>query len=70
MNRMQTNPCFDDRAWTLAGGTALALRYGHRISVDLDFFRCDGGKIGNLADRLSQYGTMEVLQDYEHTLTV
>lgn len=25
-------------AFALAGGTALALRYGHRISVDLDFF--------------------------------
>lgn len=26
----------------LAGGTALALRLGHRISVDLDFFHPDG----------------------------
>ena len=24
--------------FSLAGGTALALRYGHRISVDLDLF--------------------------------
>src|SRR5439155_17966505 len=25
----------------LAGGTALALQLGHRVSVDLDFFRAD-----------------------------
>lgn len=28
----------DMAAFTLYGGTALALRYGHRISVDFDFF--------------------------------
>ena len=27
-----------DSAWYLAGGTALALQSGHRVSVDLDFF--------------------------------
>jgi len=26
------------RAFSLVGGTALALRYGHRNSVDLDLF--------------------------------
>jgi predicted nucleotidyltransferase component of viral defense system len=31
--QMETLDCFN-----LAGGTALALHYGHRISVDLDFF--------------------------------
>jgi hypothetical protein len=32
-------PLADREAFVLAGGTALALRLGHRISVDLDFFR-------------------------------
>lgn len=29
-------PCLQD--FTLVGGTALALHYGHRLSIDLDFF--------------------------------
>ncbi|HNT73828.1 MAG TPA: nucleotidyl transferase AbiEii/AbiGii toxin family protein [Anaerolineae bacterium] len=29
----------------LAGGTALALRLGHRVSVDLDFFSNPGAKL-------------------------
>ncbi len=28
-------------AFSLAGGTSLALRFGHRLSVDLDFFTSD-----------------------------
>jgi predicted nucleotidyltransferase component of viral defense system len=31
-------PCITEQQATLAGGTALALRLGHRLSVDLDFF--------------------------------
>ena len=31
-------PVLASRGFYLAGGTALALRFGHRISVDLDFF--------------------------------
>ncbi len=29
------------QGFSLAGGTALALQLGHRISVDLDFFTSD-----------------------------
>jgi predicted nucleotidyltransferase component of viral defense system len=31
-------PWPQDSSWYLAGGTALALQVGHRVSVDLDFF--------------------------------
>lgn len=31
-------PWLRDSSWYLAGGTALALQVGHRVSVDLDFF--------------------------------
>lgn len=31
-------PGLVDTGFSLAGGTSLALRFGHRISVDLDFF--------------------------------
>lgn len=56
--------------WTLAGGTGLAFILGHRISVDLDFFRNDDMNVKVLHDTLSQYGEYETLQESEHTLTV
>ena len=34
----QLSPLLAQQGFYLAGGTALALRLGHRISVDLDFF--------------------------------
>jgi len=33
----------------LAGGTALSLQIGHRISVDLDFFSLDGFDANSLS---------------------
>ncbi len=56
--------------WTLAGGTGLALRYGHRFSDDLDFFRPDVVSLDELLPRLEALGACEVLQHYEHTLTL
>ena len=58
------------RGWTLAGGTGLALYYGHRLSVDLDFFRPDVVSLDNLLKRLQALGACEILQQYAHTLTV
>jgi hypothetical protein len=39
-NMIQLTPELADvcRSFYLAGGTALALQLGHRVSVDLDFF--------------------------------
>jgi hypothetical protein len=46
------------------GGTALALQYGHRISVDLDFFgRRD---IRELTDFLSTYPEAKKLSSSDH----
>lgn len=42
----------------LVGGTALALQYGHRQSVDLDFFSCetiDQDKLLLMLQRIGQY---------------
>lgn len=51
---------FEKNKWYLAGGTALALQFGHRISVDLDFFtpqkKFNEGKI---AEELSLFGDWE-----------
>ncbi|MBI3458825.1 nucleotidyl transferase AbiEii/AbiGii toxin family protein [Candidatus Azambacteria bacterium] len=44
----------------LAGGTALALELGHRISVDLDFFCMDDFSTQDIRDRLIKKGTVEI----------
>ncbi len=39
----------------LAGGTALALQLGHRISVDFDFFVLDDFNLNSLQKKLIRY---------------
>lgn len=38
LNRLMANPSFN--TFSLAGGTSLSLRFGHRTSVDIDLFSC------------------------------
>lgn len=35
---LSSEKCLEGGGWYLAGGTAMALQAGHRVSVDLDFF--------------------------------
>ena len=56
--------------WTLAGGTGLAFRLGHRVSDDLDLFRTDDLDVRKLHDVLARHGHYETLQEADHTLTV
>lgn len=56
--------------WTLAGGTGLAFRLGHRVSEDLDFFRTDQADMRRLHEVLAGHGDYETLQEAEHRLTV
>jgi hypothetical protein len=56
--------------WTLAEGTGLALRIGHRLSEDFDFFRLTGMDIGGLYEAFRALGPAETLQRNENTLTV
>lgn len=54
-------PVFNDMR--LVGGTALALQYGHRQSIDLDFFgdlTCEQEKTQEI---LSKYGKVTVLKE-------
>jgi hypothetical protein len=44
----------------LAGGTALALELGHRISIDLDFFSANKFSTQEIADRLKTKGHLEI----------
>jgi hypothetical protein len=55
----------------LAGGTALALRHGHRRSVDFDFFRQESFDTEALAVSLhGAFGDMQRLPTGEQTLYV
>lgn len=44
----------------LAGGTALALLFGHRISVDLDFFCEDTFSVSLLVEQLNTLGNLKI----------
>lgn len=51
---------FEKNGWYLAGGTALALQSGHRISVDLDFFTPEKEfDEKRIAEELSVFGKWE-----------
>jgi predicted nucleotidyltransferase component of viral defense system len=55
----------------LAGGTALALRFGHRRSIDFDFFREDQFAERELIQSLDrQFGSVERLSSGEQTTYV
>jgi hypothetical protein len=56
--------------WTLAGGTGLALRVGHRRSDDFDFFRTGPMDPADLLDAVAGISETEILQQEERTLTL
>lgn len=47
-------------SWILAGGTALALQLGHRISLDLDFFIAESFEPQAVRAKLAGLGELEV----------
>lgn len=51
----------------LAGGTALALLLGHRISVDLDFFSGDVFSVSSLVLQLNALGNLKIEDQSETT---
>jgi len=55
-------------AWTLAGGTALALQLGHRYSEDLDFFSSDSFDPDRVLHRLSDVGHVAIQSRSSETL--
>lgn len=56
--------------FVLYGGTALALRLGHRTSADFDFFTSESFVPLNLLDCLPLLSKAKVLQNVSQTLTV
>ncbi|MFN0163832.1 MAG: nucleotidyl transferase AbiEii/AbiGii toxin family protein [Burkholderiales bacterium] len=59
-----------DLNWVLYGGTAVALRLGHRRSVDFDFFHDQALDRSKLRFLLPWLAKAKVLQDDVDTLTV
>ena len=58
VNRLDREGLLAD--WILAGGTALALQFGHRVSLDLDFFSYDAFDLPTLRMSLAKLGQLEV----------
>jgi hypothetical protein len=56
--------------FVLYGGTAIALRYGHRMSVDFDLFSDRPLDRQHLSRELPWLRSAQVLQDQPETLTV
>lgn len=52
----------------LAGGSALALHFGHRISVDFDFFTPNSFKADEVAKKLGRVGTFTLQEKHDDTL--
>lgn len=55
------------RRYYLAGGTAIALYYGHRLSYDLDFFSREPEDPTVISHKLENLGQLEVQQASEGT---
>ena len=56
------------KAMRLVGGTALALQYGHRVSVDLDFFSDQPVELDNLVTLAKRIGDYKITNKTNHIL--
>lgn len=54
----------------LAGGTGLALQFGHRQSLDLDFFSASKFSVNDLKIKLSRHFSPRVIAEDQDTLHV
>jgi hypothetical protein len=59
-----------DRGFVLYGGTAIALRLGHRSSIDFDFFTEKPLDRTALSDTFSLLSQPRVIQDQQNTLSL
>ena len=54
------------KSFVLVGGTALALQYGHRVSVDLDFFSDQPVELDNLVVLAKRIGDYKITNKTNH----
>ncbi|HYA86617.1 MAG TPA: nucleotidyl transferase AbiEii/AbiGii toxin family protein [Nitrospirota bacterium] len=65
------SPIASDNGFILAGGTAVALHLGHRLSVAFDFFTTRSFKTDEIHRAISKLGLrIETLQEEAGTLTL
>jgi hypothetical protein len=65
-----TQPCFPLLGFVLYGGTAIALRLGHRPSIDFDFFTDRTLNKGELYKAFPFLHRSTFLQETSDTITV
>lgn len=63
LKRIMREPLFSNMR--LVGGTALALQYGHRQSVDLDIFGSMPQDVDDMEDRLAAIGELHIIKNSE-----
>lgn len=63
LKRLTSHPLTSEMR--LVGGTALALQYGHRKSVDLDFFGTFKGDIFDFRDMIQSFGEIACIKETE-----
>jgi len=63
---VQTNPLFNQTR--LVGGTALSLQYGHRLSLDLDFFGKIDLSVDEITKELQHFGSIQTLKNSKSIL--
>ena len=61
LKHVQNMPAFSE--YRLVGGTALALHFGHRVSVDLDFFGKRDLTIEDITEGLHRFGEVRILKN-------
>jgi predicted nucleotidyltransferase component of viral defense system len=66
-DKLAESPWISD--FYLAGGTALAMRLGHRVSVDLDFFSEKAFNEAALIDKLVSIGDLRIFQKAPRSVT-
>jgi len=59
LQKIQADSKFKD--FILVGGTSLALQIGHRISIDLDFFRYSNEELDDVFDWINAYGDVKII---------
>ena len=68
LKKLQPRPVFNH--FYLVGGTALALKYGHRVSIDLDFFTSNEFDTNFLIDVLKEKFSISILAQAANSLTL
>ena len=68
LKELQDLPLLND--FYLVGGTALALKYGHRVSIDLDFFSSKEFDTNILIDSLKEKFSITILSQAKNSLTL